>query len=311
MSKGKILVTDTLFIFDEHVKQIEEAGYEVVRLDKPKASEEELIEAVKGKVGYILGGIELITDKVLEAADELKVIAFTGTDWKHFIPGWETAKKKGIKIAQAPGANAPAVAEFAVAMGLLMERNLLELGRTGDKTFQTSGSFYQAEVGVIGAGKIGSRIIKTVSSLSPNKLRYNTRERHPEVENDGAEYSELNELLSNSDIIFLAAPGSAGTLLDAVAIEKLKDNALIVNIAPLELVDMNALLPRLQNETLRAAIDYPAPSEAYSKLPMHTWYNTNDHTAYNTQAANKLGSDMGTNSLLNLLEKGEDQYQVI
>lgn len=54
--KGKILVTDTLFIFDEHVKQMEAAGYEVVRLDKPKATEEELQEAIKDKVGYILGG---------------------------------------------------------------------------------------------------------------------------------------------------------------------------------------------------------------------------------------------------------------
>lgn len=34
--KGKILVTDALFITEEHVKQIEDAGYEVERLEKSK-----------------------------------------------------------------------------------------------------------------------------------------------------------------------------------------------------------------------------------------------------------------------------------
>ncbi len=56
MSKGKILVTDTLFIFDEHVKKFKDAGYEVVRVKKPDMSEGELVEAIKGKVGYVLGG---------------------------------------------------------------------------------------------------------------------------------------------------------------------------------------------------------------------------------------------------------------
>ena len=53
--KGKILVTDSLFIFDEHVNKLEAAGFEVERLDKPEVTERELIEAIKGKVGYISG----------------------------------------------------------------------------------------------------------------------------------------------------------------------------------------------------------------------------------------------------------------
>ena len=57
MSEGTILVTDTLFIFDEHVKQLENAGYEVLRTEKTDMSEDELCQAVKGKVGYILGGV--------------------------------------------------------------------------------------------------------------------------------------------------------------------------------------------------------------------------------------------------------------
>jgi phosphoglycerate dehydrogenase-like enzyme len=126
---NKILVTDSLFIKDEHAKKLEEAGFEVERLDKPNASEEELCQAVKGKVGYILGGTEKVTEKVIESADQLKVIVFTGTGWTGFIPAHEAASKKGIAIGAAPHLNAHAVAEFGMAMTLLMCRDMLDLAR--------------------------------------------------------------------------------------------------------------------------------------------------------------------------------------
>ena len=309
--KGKILVTDTLFIADEHVNQIQAAGYEVERLEKANASEDELIAALHGKVGYVLGGIEKVTDKVIEAADQLKVIAFTGADWQALIAGWEKAKEKAIKISNAPGANSPAVAELAITLTLAMQRNLFELGRTGDVGFQTTSTLQNAEVGVIGAGHIGSKIIKMVESFSPAKVRYHTRSKHPEVETGGAEHASLQTLLTSSDVIIIAAPGSAGTILDKAAIDSLKDNALIVTISPKNHIDFDALLSRLQKGTIRAAIDWPAPTDEFLKLPLHVWFNTNNHTAYNTNQVIQICSDMGTSSLLNLLEKGEDKYRVL
>lgn len=306
MSK-KILVTDSLFVFDEHVKQLEGAGYEVERLDKPNATDDELIEALQGKVGYILGGIEKVTDKVLESTDTLKAIAFTGADYESFIPGWQTAKKKGIAIANAPGANAYAVAEFALAVALAMQRNLFELGRTGDKTFETTGSLQGATVGVIGAGNIGSKIINMVQPFSPNKIAYYSRTKKDDID---AEFVELDELLAQSDIVFIAVPESAGQLINTEAVPKIKNNALLVTVSG-SAVDYDAILPRLKEGSLRAAIDWPAPTADFEELPNHIWFNTNDHTAYNTFMANKAGSDMGTQSLINLLETGEDKYRVV
>lgn len=90
--KGKILITDNLFIFSEHEEQLKNTGYEIERLNKPQATEEELTEAIKGKVGYILGGIEKVTDKVIDAAEQLKVIVFTGSDWRQFIPAHQDSR---------------------------------------------------------------------------------------------------------------------------------------------------------------------------------------------------------------------------
>src|SRR6266508_4313994 len=89
--KGQILITDSLFVFPEHESILRSEGYEIIRLDKPDASEQELIKAVEGKVGYILGGIEKVTENVINAADTLRAIVFTGADWRQFIPGHAVA----------------------------------------------------------------------------------------------------------------------------------------------------------------------------------------------------------------------------
>jgi phosphoglycerate dehydrogenase-like enzyme len=238
------------------------------------------------------------------------VISFNGADWQALITGWEKAKEKGIKISNAPGANSPAVAELAMTMTLAMQRNIFELGRTGDVGFETTNTLQNATVGVIGTGHIGSKIIKMLAAFAPAKVMYHARNQYSEVEADGAVYTDLDGLLTKSDVIIVAAPGSAGTILDKTAIDSLKDNALLVTISPKNHIDFDALLTRLQSGTLRAAIDWPAPSEDYKKLPLHIFFNTNNHTAYNTKEVIKICSDMGTSSLLNLLEKGEDKYRV-
>lgn len=302
---NKILVTDSLFIFDEHVKQLEAAGYEVERLDKPNATEDELCQAIKGKVGYILGGIEKITDKVIESADELKAIVFTGADWQSFIPGWDLATKKGIRITNAPGANSFAVAEFALAVALSMQRNLYELGRTGDKIFQTTGSFKDSNIGVIGAGKIGSKIIDFCKVFEPAKVVYYSRTQKGDL---GADFVELDELIKTSDIIFAAVPKAAGKLLSEEEFKTMKPGTLIISIS--ETLDYNAALPYLKEGKIRAAIDWPSPGPEFNELPLGIWFNTNDHTAYNTYEANKAGSDMAVESLLNILAGEQDQYVV-
>jgi phosphoglycerate dehydrogenase-like enzyme len=159
---GKVLVTDSLFIFDEHIKQLNDAGFEVERLDKPSASEEELEAALKGKVGYILGGIEKATDSLLSKVDGLKAIGVTATAWDGFVTGKDIAKEKGIMVANTPHANAQAVAEWAFSSSLAMVRNLFSLGRTGTATFKTSPGFSELNIGIVGLGSIWSCASKII-----------------------------------------------------------------------------------------------------------------------------------------------------
>ncbi len=122
----KVLVTDTQFIFEDHVKKMNEAGIEVIRLKELKASAEQLKVALKGVDGYILGGIEEFTEPVLESTPDLKAVVFTGSGFKEFIPCYREALARGVRIAATSGANANAVAEYVLALILLATFSCIE-----------------------------------------------------------------------------------------------------------------------------------------------------------------------------------------
>jgi len=309
--KGTILITDSLFIFPEHEKQLTDAGYEIERLNTATATEEQLIKHISGKVGYILGGIEKITDKVIDAADQLKVVAFTGADWINFIPGHASATARGIAIVNTPGANAYAVSEYTITLMLAMTRNIFELGRTGTKKFETTPSLNQLTIGIIGMGTIGSRVARILHTLGAKEIIYYSRMQKPDVEKEtGARFVPMDDLLTQSDIVTLHASKEAGAgFIGKEQLAKMKDGALLINCGFTGAVNADALFTELQTSRIRAAQDDPV-DDRFSSLPFSAWFSSNSHTAYNTHEANKTASDMATKSLLNILETGNDQFKV-
>jgi phosphoglycerate dehydrogenase-like enzyme len=306
-----ILVTDSLFIFPEHEKQLNDAGYMIERLDKPSASEEELISVVKGKCGYILGGIEKVTDKVIEAADELKAIVFTGSDWRGFITGHEAATKRGIAIANTPGANSYTVAEYAMTLMFAMIRNIFELGRTGTKKFQTTHSLNELTIGIIGMGNVGTRVALNLKMLGAKRVVYFSKTQKTDIEAKGIEYLSMKEVLSESDVVFLLIPKSSGNgFFGSSELKLMKDGALLVNIASRSLVDKDALFEELKSGRLRAVQDDAPLDEKFNDLPLSVWFNSNESAAYNTRGANKTASDMAVKSIINLLANGKDEFRV-
>ncbi len=310
MSKT-ILVTDSLFIFPEHEKMLRQAGYDIARLDKPAATEEELVRAIKGKVAYILGGIEKVTDAVINAADDLKVIVFTGSDWKQFIPGYALATQKDIAIANAPGANSYAVAEYTVALMLAMTRNVFELGRTGKAVFETTSSLKELTIGIVGMGHIGSQVARMLNGLGAKRIVYTSNTRKPEIESaTGASFTGLNDLLKMSDIVTIHVPKAQNkNLIDSAKLSLLKDGSLLINCAFVGALEREALLAELKSGRIKAAQDEPFGNE-FDALPLGVWFNSNSGTAFNTHEANQKASDMAVESLLNLLSGKNDTNKV-
>lgn len=307
---NKILVTDSLFIHEQHVARLAEAGYEVERLNEVQASEDQLVEAIKGKVGYILGGTEKVTQRVIEAADELKVISFTGIAVKDFVPAWEYAATKGIAVTNAPSGPTHPVAEWAITAALLMNRHFLELGSTGTSDFMTTPGLEGQRVGIIGYGRIGQEIARMLQPFKPARLTYTSLHRHDEV-TPLAEFVSMEELLGNNDVIFLCVASEAGEgYIGAEELAQMKDGTLLVSFTHDDVIDGTALLGELQAKRVRAVVDNPIKDPAFKELPLSHYFSFNGSNAFNTVAGATKTSDMAVESVLNVLQKGDDQYIV-
>ncbi len=277
----KLLITDTFFISQKYVDKLTSAGYEVVRLKKVAATEDELIEALIGVSVYIIGGTEQVTDRVLQSTTELKTIIFTGVDYSKYVSGIATVEKKGISVLNAPGANAIGVAEFAVGVALAMQRQLFSVSRNGKSKFITTRSVENSTVGFIGMGNIGSTILDSIRVFGPKKVYYYNRT----AKNVEAEQIGLDDLVRKCDVIFLSLPAGAGQVISSELLAKIKDDCLLISVSPNNLIDYDALLPKLKNGELRVAIDWPSPSAEFDSLDLNTWLSFNSHSAYNTHAA--------------------------
>lgn len=308
---NKILVTDSLFIGPKYVKRIEDAGFAVERLDKPHASEEELIEAVKGKVGYILGGVENITAPVIEAANELKVIGFTGSGWSGHIPVGVEAAEKGILITNTPGSTTEAVSEFAVGLILMMLRRMLDLGRTGELAFATTPGLSDVQIGLVGMGSIAQKVVHILHGFGVKDIYYWNRTRRKDLEAaSGLHYMELPELMGKSDLISSHVSDEAGTLINQKLISITKPDVIFINTGAHISFDMDALFTALSAGKARAAFDMPVTDERFKDLPLNTWFVMNANTGFNTTTTIDLTSDMVTESVINVLRTGTDQYVV-
>lgn len=307
----KILITDDTFVDSNNESQLRDSGISSSRLSKLCATEEELIEALQGKDGYILGGIEQVTERVIEAASQLKAIVFTGAGYAEFIPGHEVATKRGIPIANAPGGNAFAVSEYTIALMLAMTRNIFELGRTGTKVSSKTTTLRTQSVGIVGLGAVGKLTLHQLSALGVRDISYSSRTRKYDLEAAyGLAYMPLPELLRTSDIVCIHTSKAAGEpLIGASELKMLKEGALLVNTAYPNAVDCVALKNELEKGRIRAAFDAP-PSEPMDSLPLESWFCSNAQSAFFEKGAVDTVSDMVTRSMINLLTVGSDPFVV-
>ncbi len=305
----KVLITDSLFIFDEHIEAIKNAGYNPVRLDKVKATEEELIEAIKGCVGYILGGVEHVTENVLNAAPDLKAICFTGTDFRHYVPSYEVATARGIKITNCPGANSGAVSQFALSLILTMLRRVPSLCLEGGTNFIITDEFEDLSIGVIGYGRIGQKVAQMLRSLGFNVM-ISTRSHQERATSDGFECVSLDKMISEADCISLHVEGvSSENMITANHIKALKNGAVIINTCRDKSIDREAMNKRLEDGSILFAADHH-DNTITNKAPIGHVMMAKASSAYNTHRANKLGSDWSTESLLNILS-GKDDKRIV
>ncbi|CAM2740672.1 NAD(P)-dependent oxidoreductase [Fructilactobacillus fructivorans] len=157
------------------------------------------------------------------------------------------AKELGIKVARVPGYSPYAVAELAMTLGMSLFRKVAsEINATHDGNFIVSDSYFSREihssiVGIIGAGRIGRAEASLYSGMGATVLANDGHKVDaPEID----EYVPINELLKRSDIVSLHVPyikGETDNLISTDQINLMKDDAILVNTARGQVVDLKAV----------------------------------------------------------------------
>lgn len=252
--KRRVLVTAST-LHAAAVTQLEAAGLELAFM--PGAVDEASLVAAlaTGSVeAIVLRGNPPITRAVLAAAPVLRVIAKHGAGVDSV--DLAAASEAGIVVATAGDTGASAVAEFAFAMIMALERNLLPLTERMRNGRWDRGGFlghelYGRTLGIIGLGRIGRRVAGFARVFG---MRLLTLHRAGRSVAD-IEAVPLDELLARADILTLHCPLTEETrhLIDAAAIVRMKRGALLVNTGRGPLVDEQAVAAALNEGQLGGA----------------------------------------------------------
>lgn len=207
-----------------------------------------------------------VTRRVLEAGHRLRVVGVAGVGVERVD---ETAAAElGIAVLSTPAAASDAVAEFTTALLLLLLRPIGRLSRA-----YAEGQFVEARrrphggelcelcVGIIGFGRIGSRVGRILSSGFGARVLYNDI-AEVDTQGIGAERATLDEIWRGCDAISLHVPLTSVTrgLVGKAQFERMKGGALLVNTARGAVVDTTALVAALQSGQLGgAALDVVEP----------------------------------------------------
>ena len=196
----------------------------------------------------------------IDAAPNLKYIGILATGFGKVAINH--AKKRSIVVTNIPGYSTESVAEFI--FGVILE-NMRELSRARkqaqERNYSESG-FSATEIkgklfGVIGLGRIGTRVAEIAQGFGAN-VKYWNRNRRETLESTGIEYEDIDKLIAESDIVslHLALTKETEKFLNADRIKSLKSGSIVVNTAPMELVDLDALAQRLAKGDIIVILDH-------------------------------------------------------
>ena len=222
-------------------------------------------------------GVAQLDADVIAAAPRLKAMAHMGSSVKRFVSNalWE----KDIHVTTTAPALAEDVAITTLGLMLVGMKRIWPMGqhvRDGgwrESRYWPSREIRRKTVGIVGASHVGRHLMRLLEPFEVKILLYDpfvTTEAAAEL---GAEKTDLEELLSQADIVTLHAPAKRDTqhMIDTERLALMKDDALLINTARGTLIDEAALITELNKGRFFVFLDVtdpepPAPASPLRRL---------------------------------------------
>lgn len=166
------------------------------------------------------------------------------------------AKKLGLVVARVAEYSPHAVAEHALGLILMLNRNLHRAyHRVRENDYSLNGligfDMVNKTVAVIGTGKIGQVFAKIVQGLGCRVIAYDPQPS-PLLAANGVSYAALHDIWPTADIISLHCPLNSSThhLINAERIAQMKNGAMLINTGRGGLIDTRAVIEGLKSKKI-------------------------------------------------------------
>lgn len=193
-----------------------------------------------------------VTRDLIEAAPKLKVIARAGVGLDNIDIA--AADENGVVVVAALGINAVAVAELTLGLAISLARYIAERDkstRSGEWNRAAGSEISGKTWGLLGFGATGRAVAKLLIGFGCEVLAYDPFAKSAE----GVKLTTLEEVISKSDVLSIHLPATKETtgMFNRALIEKMKPNALLVNVGRGEVINEIELEVALKENLIAGA----------------------------------------------------------
>jgi D-3-phosphoglycerate dehydrogenase len=301
------------------VERLEEAGYSVETL-KGALDEDDLIERIKGV--HVLGirSKTNVTERVLEAADRLMVVAAfcIGTNQIDL----EAAAARGVAVFNAPYSNTRSVVELAIGLTVTLMRDVadksaaMHQGRW-NKSAEGSRELRGKTLGIVGYGAIGSQLSVLAEALGMRVIFHDLSERL--ALGNARRMRSLDALLAEADVVSLHVDGRKENtnLIGAAQFQAMRPGTLFLNLSRGHVVDIGALAQAIGSGRVGGAALDVFPEEPRTNAdpfdsPLRGLKNVilTPHIGGSTEEAQEAIAEFAAERLLGYLNRGDTTFCV-
>ena len=183
------------------------AGLEVVRNETGGILDKEGMKALLADCDGVIVGVDPIDAEVIAAAPKLKAIAKYGVGVDNI--DLDAAKARDIKVSRTVGANAEAVADYAMALLLAVARKTVLIDqhcRQGDWKKITTRDVTGGTIGILGLGAIGRNVAQRAQGFGMKVLAHDPFWDEAYAKAHGITRAAPDEIFAECDVISLHLP---------------------------------------------------------------------------------------------------------
>ena len=187
-------------------------------------------------------------------------------------PIWQAFLDRGVRLTNASGIHAEAIAQYIFTYVLFWERNVARhLAQQSARHWEIirSGDLAQKTIGIVGYGGIGQAAARVAKCFGMRTIGAKRTEIDDPFLDRFVPLHALSELLSESDYVLLCMPYNDETrgMIGAAELAAMRGDAVLINVARGGVVDEDALIEalgakRIRGATLDVTAEEPLPDES-------------------------------------------------